>query len=138
MESSDVESNAAAAAPRTASSGGPDSASSGTEAKLLKQKDPVEIRRRKESWTAKASNLHRVVEQIDDEPLAIIVFKWALIAIGLVMLGIVIVFMGEVVYLWSTGVLHQQKMWAVANFTARMKNKSDEMDLDLTDPVGGI
>ena len=38
-------------------------------------------------WRSKAKKMHRIVEQIDHEPLGIVVFKWCLILIGSVMLG---------------------------------------------------
>ncbi len=82
-----------------------------------------------------ASNFHRVVEQVDKEPMAIIVFKWLLILVGVGMLCVVFFFMGEVIYLWSTGDLAQQKMWTVGNFTAKL-NKSREDTASLDSDIG--
>ena len=39
------------------------------------------------SWTVKAKRMHRVVEQVDQEPIGIVMFKWCLIFIGSAMLG---------------------------------------------------
>ncbi len=90
--------------------------------------DPLRSPSRNGSWQSRASSLHRSGEQVNDEPMSIVVFKWALIFVGIVMLVVVLVFMGEVIYAWSTGELYQQKMLAVANFTARMrKNSSDKV-----------
>jgi hypothetical protein len=47
--------------------------------------------------------LHRIVEQMDDEPCCIILFKWLLIIVGLGMLIAVIEIMGEVMYEWFSG-----------------------------------
>ena len=47
--------------------------------------------------------LHRIVEQMDDEPCCIIIFKWLLIVVGLGMLVAVIEIMGEVMYAWFSG-----------------------------------
>ena len=41
----------------------------------------------KKSWTVKAKRMHRVVEQVDEEPIGIVIFKWCLIFIGSAMLG---------------------------------------------------
>ena len=51
--------------------------------------------------------LHRIVEQMDDEPCCIILFKWLLIIVGLGMLIAVIEIMGEVLYAWFSGDLEQ-------------------------------
>ena len=55
----------------------------------------------KQGWKAKAKKLHRMVEQIDNEPIGIVVFKWCLIIVGTVMLGVVLFLTGEVIYDWS-------------------------------------
>ena len=47
--------------------------------------------------------LHRIVEQMDDEPCCIILFKWLLIIVGIGMLVAVIEIMGEVLYAWFSG-----------------------------------
>ncbi len=49
-------------------------------------------------WKSKAKRIHRIVEQIEQEPLGIVVFKWCLIMIGSVMLGVVLFLTGEVIY----------------------------------------
>ena len=41
----------------------------------------------KKSWRSKAKRMHRVVEQVDQEPIGIVIFKWCLIFIGSAMLG---------------------------------------------------
>ena len=51
--------------------------------------------------------LHRIVEQMDDEPCCIILFKWLLIIVGLGMLIAVIEIMGEVLYAWFSGDLER-------------------------------
>ena len=51
---------------------------------------------------------HRIVEQMDDEPCCIIVFKWLLIVVGLGMLIYVIEIMGEVMYMWFSGDLEEK------------------------------
>ena len=51
--------------------------------------------------------LHRIVEQMDDEPCCIILFKWLLIIVGLGMLIAVIEIMGEVMYAWFSGDLEK-------------------------------
>ena len=39
------------------------------------------------AWRTTAKKMHRMVEQIDQEPLGIVIFKWCLILIGSIMLG---------------------------------------------------
>jgi len=70
----------------------------------------------KKSWTVKAKRMHRVVEQVDEEPIGIVIFKWFLIFIGSAMLGVVLFLTGEVIYAWSSGQLRQEKELALANF----------------------
>ena len=48
-------------------------------------------------------NLHRILAQAEDEPLIIILFKWAIIVGGFGMLGIVVILMTEVVYDFFSG-----------------------------------
>lgn len=50
------------------------------------------------AWRTTAKKMHRMVEQIDQEPLGIVIFKWCLILIGSIMLGVVLFVMGEVIY----------------------------------------
>ena len=52
--------------------------------------------------------LHRIVEQMDDEPCCIILFKWLLIIVGIGMLCVVIEIMGEVLYAWFSGDLEKE------------------------------
>ena len=69
----------------------------------------------KNDWRSKAKNLHRIVEQIDQEPMGIVIFKWCLILFGSVMLGIVLFLTGEVIYAWSSGELKAQQELALAH-----------------------
>lgn len=48
---------------------------------------PSSRRDSRKSWTVKAKRMHRVVEQVDEEPIGIVIFKWCLIFIGSAMLG---------------------------------------------------
>ena len=57
----------------------------------------------------KASTFPRLVEQFEEEPIAIVIFKWILIGVGIVMLGVVLFFMGEVIYQWSSGQLKEER-----------------------------
>ena len=50
-----------------------------------------------------------MVEQFEEEPIGIVIFKWALIVVGIVMLGVVLFFMGEVIYQWSSGQLKEER-----------------------------
>lgn len=52
-------------------------------------------------------NLHRVVEQSEEEPLCVIIFKWTLIVVGALMLGLVMFIMGEVIHAWITGTMEE-------------------------------
>ena len=52
-------------------------------------------------------NLHRIVEQDDREPICVILFKWGLIIAGALMLGVVLFFMGEVIWAWTTGTMDE-------------------------------
>lgn len=74
-------------------------------------------------WRTKVKKMHRIVEQIDHEPLGIVVFKWCLILIGSVMLGVVLFLTGEVIYLWSSGHLKKQQELALASV---QQNKTNE------------
>ena len=67
--------------------------------------------------------MHRIVEQIDHEPIGIVVFKWCLILVGSVMLGVVLFLTGEVIYLWSSGDLKKQQDLALA--TLQQQNKTN-------------
>ena len=60
------------------------------------------------SSTSQWKRLHRIVEQMDDEPCCIILFKWLLIIVGLGMLCVVIEIMGEVLYSWFSGDLEKE------------------------------
>lgn len=80
----------------------------------------------KKGWKNKATRIHRVVEQIDDEPVGIVVFKWLLILIGSMMLGVVLFLTGEVIYDWSTGELKQQQDKALANVQNQNHTTSTE------------
>jgi len=75
-------------------------------------------------WRSKAKKMHRIVEQIDHEPLGIVVFKWCLILIGSVMLGVVLFLTGEVIYLWSSGDLKRQQNLAMAAFNKTKTNET--------------
>ena len=74
-------------------------------------------------WRTKAKKMHRIVEQIDHEPIGIVVFKWCLILVGSVMLGVVLFLTGEVIYLWSSGDLKKQQDLALA--TLHQQNKTN-------------
>jgi hypothetical protein len=58
--------------------------------------------------TSQWKKLHRIVEQMDDEPCCIILFKWLLIIVGIGMLCVVIEIMGEVLYAWFSGDLEKE------------------------------
>ena len=75
-------------------------------------------------WRTKAKKMHRIVEQIDHEPIGIVVFKWCLILVGSVMLGVVLFLTGEVIYLWSSGDLKRQQDLAMAAFNNSLFNKT--------------
>ena len=60
---------------------------------------PSSRRDSRKSWTVKAKRMHRVVEQVDEEPIGIVIFKWCLIFIGSAMLG-------KFVTRWRFSVLH--------------------------------
>jgi len=66
------------------------------------------------AWRTTAKKMHRMVEQIDQEPLGIVIFKWCLILIGSIMLGVVLFLTGEVIYLWSSGDLKKEQELALA------------------------
>ena len=51
------------------------------------QEDLEPRRDSQKSWKIKARRMHRVVEQVDQEPIGIVIFKWCLIFIGSAMLG---------------------------------------------------
>ena len=61
---------------------------------------------KKRTW----KDMHRVIEQMENEPVCIIVFKWLLIVVGAVMLGVVVVIMSDVIYDWFSGHLAEQYM----------------------------
>ena len=54
------------------------------------------------------------------------VFKWLLILIGSMMLGVVLFLTGEVIYDWSTGELKQQQDKALANVQNQNHTTSTE------------
>jgi len=87
----------------------------------------------REGWKRRASSFHRVVEQIENEPTFVVIFKWTLIVIGLAMLGAVLFFMGEVIYDWSSGKLEQERkiiLESLANMTiSQTQNTTDADDL---------
>ena len=58
-----------------------------------------------------------MVEQIEHEPIGIVIFKWILIIVGIIMLGVVLFFMGEVIYMWSSGELKRERELKLANLT---------------------
>ena len=75
----------------------------------------VTNRRERDPTSEKASSysggwkkFHRIVEQMDDEPCCIILFKWLLIIVGIGMLCVVIEIMGEVLYSWFSGDLEKE------------------------------
>ena len=78
------------------------------------------------NWRSKAKNIHRIVEQIDQEPMGIVIFKWCLILIGSVMLGVVLFLTGEVIYAWSSGELKHQQELALANLANLRSNKTKD------------
>jgi len=92
---------------------------------------PSSRRDSRKSWTVKAKRMHRVVEQVDEEPIGIVIFKWCLIFIGSAMLGVVLFLTGEVIYAWSSGQLRQEKELALANFKNQLMEASTN---DSTDP----
>ena len=70
---------------------------------------------KKRTWR----QMHRAVEQMDDEPICIIAFKWILIVVGATMLGTVIVIMSEVIYSWSSGELAAHHVRWLKNITSQ-------------------
>ena len=76
--------------------------------------------------------LHRAVEQMDNEPICIIAFKWILIVVGAIMLGAVIVIMSEVIYSWSSGELaaQQERRLQALNITSQANGNLSSLLLD--------
>jgi hypothetical protein len=86
--------------------------------------------KKKPNWRKSAKTFHRIVEQIDDEPISIVIFKWFLILIGIVMLGIVIFFMGEVIYAWTSGQLRIDQEMALANYKLKAASQRNKTTLN--------
>ena len=74
-----------------------------------------------------------MVEQVENEPTFVVIFKWTLIVIGLAMLGAVLFFMGEVIYDWSSGKMEKERkiiLESLANMTiSQTQNTTDADDL---------
>ena len=77
----------------------------------------------------KASTFPRLVEQFEEEPIAIVIFKWILIGVGIVMLGVVLFFMGEVIYQWSSGQLKEEREKIMEN----LANNNNNINVTSTD-----
>jgi len=85
-----------------------------------------------QNWMKKASTFPRLVEQFEEEPIAIVIFKWILIGVGIVMLGVVLFFMGEVIYQWSSGQLKEERekiMENLANNNININVTSTDSDI---------
>lgn len=80
----------------------------------------------KKGWKNKAKRIHRIVEQMDDEPVCIVIFKWCLILVGSVMLGVVLFLTGEVIYSWSTGDLNRPAK-SLNNLTPNVNGTNSSM-----------
>lgn len=80
-----------------------DKASSNVQGRLDRNQNSEKTATNGGQW----KKLHRIVEQMDDEPCCIILFKWLLIIVGLGMLIAVIEIMGEVLYAWFSGDLER-------------------------------
>ena len=70
-----------------------------------------------------------MVEQFEEEPIGIVIFKWALIVVGIVMLGVVLFFMGEVIYQWSSGQLKEEREKIMEN----LANNNNNINVTSTD-----